>query len=148
MLSIVIRVVGIVVSIGSTAVTGVFLIFALLFADSPNENWPLLWAFLALLALNFGSVALSFFTWHYRKVRTPVGIAIFATAACAAWAQFILWPKTPLVNVRNVLLDCAPLGLLIVWARIRSTDNDLPNQSSDPTLSSGTSAAVQPPRLP
>jgi hypothetical protein len=148
MLSRIVRIIGAAIALVAMVSTSVFLVATLLFADSPNENWPLAWAYLAALAMHFGSVAVSFFIWGNRKKRIPLCIVIAATGLFVLCKKFPLPGGLEIAGIRNIWLVFCPLALLVFWVQIRARDRDLPNQPANPMPKPETPVAGQPPRLP
>jgi|SRR5580698_7753011 hypothetical protein len=111
----------------------------ILFADSPNVDWSLVWFSLLLRCIHFGLLVAASFWSHYRRV----GLAIMVALIVSIYAMF-RWPDKLLVTP----LELLPLAFFVLASLLRIMRARAPNQSSAPSLSSGRSAAGQPPPLP
>jgi hypothetical protein len=111
----------------------------ILFADSPNVDWSRVWLSLSLRCLHFGLLVAASLWGHYRRL----GPAIILALIVSIYAMFH-WPDELLVTP----LELLPLAFFVLASLLRIMRAKAPNQSSAPSLSSGRSAAGQPPPLP
>jgi hypothetical protein len=111
----------------------------ILFADAPNVDWSRVWFSLSLRCIHFGLLIAASFWGHYRFVG-----GVFILALIVSIYAMFRWPDELLVTP----LELLPLAFFVLASGLRFLNGKAPNQSSDPALSSGTSAAGQTPRLP
>jgi len=112
-----------------------------------------------VLELIFGVIITRQLNVRYKlKSNQPAGIGLVSYAIMSYitarwfginWYTLPWGSNIPLGEAQFILLAILAYGLFLIATSFRKTEPDIvPNQSTDPTLASGTPAAGQPPRLP